>query len=68
MGLPPGEAGPEPPGTPAAPPQTGDPRVDDVVARLNDLPSLPVADHPALFEFVHERLAETLGDLDAPGR
>jgi hypothetical protein len=49
-------------------PQTGDPRVDEAVARLDDLPVLPVAEHPAVFEYVHERLAETLGDLDAPGR
>jgi hypothetical protein len=43
---------------------TGDPRVDDVLSRLDDLAELPVAEHPAVFEYVHERLAEALGDLE----
>ena len=43
---------------------TGDPRVDDAVARLDDLAGLPVAEHLAVFEYVHERLTEALGDLD----
>ena len=49
---------------------TGDPRVDDAVARLDDLAGLPVAEHLAVFEYVHERLTEALGDLDvhAPAR
>jgi hypothetical protein len=47
-----------------APPRTGDPRVDEAVARLDDLPDLPAAEHPAVFEYVHERLTEALGDLD----
>ena len=68
MGFPPGEAGPGVPEPATTPPQTGDPRVDEAVARLDDLPELPVAEHPAVFEYVHDRLAETLGDLDAPGR
>lgn len=60
-------------GTPAAPwrpvvprarPATGDPRVDDAVARLDDLAGLPLAEHLAVFEYVHERLTEALGDLD----
>ena len=45
-------------------PSTGDPRVDDAVARLDDLAGLPVAEHLAVFEYVHERLTEALGDLD----
>jgi hypothetical protein len=38
--------------------------VDEAVARLADLAELPVAEHPAVFEYVHERLTEALGDLD----
>jgi hypothetical protein len=45
-------------------PSTGDARVDDAVARLDDLAGLPVAEHLAVFEYVHERLTEALGDLD----
>jgi hypothetical protein len=45
-------------------PSTGDPRVDDAVARLDDLAGLPVAEHLAVFEYVHERLTEALGDVD----
>ena len=47
-------------------PSTGDARVDDAVARLDDLAALPVAEHVAVFEYVHERLTEALGDLDVP--
>jgi hypothetical protein len=43
---------------------TGDPRVDEAVARLDDLGRLPLAEHLAVFEYVHERLTEALGDLD----
>jgi hypothetical protein len=51
-------------------PSTGDARVDDAVARLDDLPGLPLAEHLAVLEYVHERLTEALGDLDvhAPAR
>ena len=68
-----GAGGTEGAGTPAAPwrpvvprarPATGDPRVDDAVARLDDLAGLPLAEHLAVFEYVHERLTEALGDLD----
>jgi hypothetical protein len=38
--------------------------VDDAVARLDDLADLPIAEHLAVFEYVHERLTEALGDLD----
>ena len=48
-------------------PSTGDARVDDAVARLDDLTGLPVAEHLAVFEYVHERLTEALGDLDVHG-
>ena len=52
MGVPPGGSVP------------GDARVDEAVARLADLAGLPVAEHPPVFEYVHERLTEALGDLD----
>ncbi|MDR0343594.1 MAG: hypothetical protein LBI49_10905 [Nocardiopsaceae bacterium] len=52
---------------PAAQRATGDPRVDGALSRLDDLAGLPVAEHPAVFEQVHQRLAEALGDLDAAG-
>jgi hypothetical protein len=45
-------------------PSTGDARVDDAVARLDDLAGLPVAEHLAVFEHVHQRLTEALGELD----
>jgi len=65
-----GPAGPR--GRPAARGRatTGDARVDDAVARLDDLAGLPLAEHLAVFEYVHERLTEALGDLDvhAPAR
>jgi hypothetical protein len=54
------------PVVPRARPSTGDPRVDDAVARLDDLAGLPIAEHLAIFEYVHERLTEALGDLDVP--
>ena len=57
-------AAPQRPVVPRARPSTGDPRVDDAVARLDDLAGLPVAEHLAVFEYVHERLTEALGDLD----
>ena|SRR5689334_24036493 len=62
MGLPPGDSA-QSPGD-SARPATGDGRVDEAVARLADLAELPVAEHPAVFEYVHERLTEALGDLD----
>lgn len=57
-------AAPWRPVVPRARPATGDPRVDDAVARLDDLAELPLAEHLAVFEYVHERLTEALGDLD----
>jgi hypothetical protein len=52
------------PAAAVARPPTGDARVDEAVSRLADLAELPVAEHPAVFEYVHERLTEALGDLD----
>jgi hypothetical protein len=45
--------------------ETGEPRVDDALHRLDDLTELPVSDHLAVFEHVHARLSEVLGELDA---
>ena len=59
-----GPAAPWRPVVPRARPATGDPRVDDAVARLDDLAGLPLAEHLAVFEYVHERLTEALGDLE----
>jgi len=39
--------------------------VDEAVGRLGELAGLPVAEHPAVFEHVHRRLTEALGDLGA---
>ena len=44
---------------------TGEPRVDAALARLDELPELPVTEHRAVFEHVHRRLSEVLGELDA---
>lgn len=46
------------------PPATGEARVDAALARLDELPALPVTEHPAVFEHVHRRLREVLGELD----
>jgi hypothetical protein len=45
---------------------TGEPRVDEALARLDDLRDLPVTEHRAVFEHVHRQLREVLGELD-PG-
>jgi hypothetical protein len=57
------ETGPERPEPPATGPETGDPRVDEALAQLGQLAELPVTEHLAVFEHVHQRLAEVLGDL-----
>jgi hypothetical protein len=56
----PGPAGPRP--------ATGDGRVDEALSQLEDLAGLPVAEHPAIFERVHQRLTEALGDAGARER
>lgn len=43
---------------------TGEPRVDAALARLDELAGRPVTEHRAVFEDVHRRLREVLGDLD----
>jgi hypothetical protein len=47
---------------------TGEPRVDAALAKLDDLPGLPVTEHRAVFEDVHRRLRDVLGELDAGQR
>ena len=44
---------------------TGDMRVDETLARLDDLDGLPVEAHPAVFEQVHRGLTAALGALDS---
>jgi hypothetical protein len=53
---------------PAGRPATGDSRVDEAVSQLEDLAGLPVAEHPAVFERVHQRLTDALGDAGAAER
>ena len=45
---------------------TGEARVDQAMASLDELHRLPVTEHPPVFEQVHRRLREVLGELD-PG-
>ena len=44
---------------------TGEPRVDAALKLLDRLSELPVSDHPELFEQVHARLSEVLGELES---
>jgi hypothetical protein len=44
---------------------TGEPRVDEALRKLDGLAELPVAEHPAVFEQVHARLRDVLGELDS---
>src|SRR5258706_15387736 len=45
-------------------PTPGEPRVDAALARLDELEGLPVTEHRAVFEDVHQRLTDVLGELD----
>ncbi len=45
-------------------PTTGEPRVDAALARLDELEGLAVTEHRAVFEDVHQRLTDVLGELD----
>jgi hypothetical protein len=51
------------PPTPAAPVQPAD-RVAAAVARLDELPRLGLADHPALFQDIHSALQQALASID----
>jgi len=46
-------------------PSTGEPRVDAALARLDELQGRPVTEHRAVFEDVHRRLRDVLGELDS---
>lgn len=46
--------------------QTGDPQVDEALAPLAGLADKPVAGHPRVFERVHAKLVEVLGELGSP--
>jgi hypothetical protein len=46
----------------AEPEPTGLPAVDDVLASLDRLDELPVAEHVAVFEWAHEGLRAALAD------
>ena len=58
-----GDAAPDPDG-PGQRPATGEPRVDAALARLEELAGRPVTEHRAIFEDVHRRLRDVLGELD----
>lgn len=60
----PGEAGQGAGPEGARAPLTGEPRVDAALARLDELPDLPVTEHRAVFEHVHKSLTDVLGELD----
>ncbi len=47
---------------------TGDSRVDQAIEGLDALAGLPLDEHPAALEAVHDRLREILGELGEPGR
>jgi hypothetical protein len=70
MELPTEELGREPdePGESGEPGEqrsaTGEPRVDAALARLDELAGRPVTEHRAIFEDVHRRLKDVLGELD----
>jgi hypothetical protein len=46
---------------------TGDPRVDDAVARLDECGELPLEESVAVFNDVHRRLSEVLADSAGQG-
>jgi hypothetical protein len=45
-------------------PAAGEPRVDAALARLDELDGRPVTEHRPIFEDVHRRLRDVLGELD----
>jgi hypothetical protein len=45
--------------------ETGEARVDRVVAGLGRLAGLPVDEHVAVFEDAHSRLSQVLSELDS---
>jgi hypothetical protein len=63
--APAGAPGQADPGATGATASTGEPRVDAAVLRLAELDDLPLSEHPAVYERVHEELVEVLGELHA---
>lgn len=53
-------------GVPATQGQTGDPRVDDALARLGECAQLSLAESIPVYEDVHRRLREVLSDPAGP--
>ena len=51
---------------PTGPDATGDQRVDRVLASLDVLPGLAVADHVTVFEQAHLALRDALADAGSP--
>lgn len=50
------------------PQPTGDPRVDEAIAGLGRLGELPLDEHPAVLEEVHDNLRAIMGELAEPGK
>jgi hypothetical protein len=46
---------------------SGDARVDQAMSSLGDLADVPLEQHPAIFERIHDRLRAVLGELN-PGQ
>jgi hypothetical protein len=44
---------------------TGEPTVDAALRALDGLGQVPVTEHPAIFEDVHARIQEVLGELES---
>ena len=63
QGAPPGAPDQVDPAAMGATVSTGEPRVDAAVLRLAELDDLPVSEHPAVYERVHEELVDLLGEL-----
>lgn len=53
---------------PAVTPPTGDERADQAIAPLGGLADVPVEDHPAVLDQVHQRLGDILAQLDEDQR
>jgi hypothetical protein len=45
-------------------PETGEPRVDEVLAGLADIQNLPTAEHVGVYDEVHRGLQDALANLD----
>jgi hypothetical protein len=45
--------------------ETGEPRVDELIARLDALEGLPLDQHVALYDDIHAGLRQVLSELDS---